>query len=244
MVAKFFHDSYKKRDSPEILIDAALGHIQLSEDVPRATSGDADVSVTAAVHGGKGTIRQGILRHLVVRFELGEGLHIYGEPVPEGMIPMRIDIEPIPGLVVMETIHPPSQTLHLSEMGIDLQVWSGTADFVVPLYPTGELASEVRPLDVTSISLKASVRFQACDNHTCLLPRTEDFALDVPLDVIDVPALGLHMGHGQREATYSSMPHARRLFARKIRESPLGAIRFVGKLLMLQLGALFRRLKP
>jgi hypothetical protein len=226
-----------------MLIDAALGHVRLGDDAPRATSGDDEVSITAAVHGGKGTVRQGILRQLVIRFELGEGLHIYGEPVPEGMVPMSIRIEPIPGLVVMETIQPPSRPLHLSEMGIDLQIWSGTVDFVVPFYPTGELASEVRPLDMESIVLKVTVRFQACDDHTCLLPRTEEFALELPLDVIDVPALPLHMGHGQREAAYNGMPHARRLVARKIRESPLGALRFMGKVLKLELAALGRRLK-
>ncbi len=243
VVAKFFHDSYKKRDSPEILIDAALGNIQLDESAPQATRGDQEVRVTAAVRGGKGTIRQGIVRHLVVRFEMGTGLHVYGEPVPEGMLPVRIEVASIPGLVFMQEIRPPSEALRLSEMGLELQVWSGTADFILPFYPTGELASEVRPLDMDSVNLEVSVRFQACDDHTCLLPRTENFSLEVPLDVIDVPALGLHMGHGQREATYSSMPHARRLFARKIRESPLGAIRFVAKLLGMQIRARSRQLK-
>jgi len=74
--AKFFHDTYKKRDSPEILIDAALGRVTLEDDAPRSEGGDDEVRVTAAIRGGKGTLRQGILRQLVVRFELAEGLHI------------------------------------------------------------------------------------------------------------------------------------------------------------------------
>ena len=53
--------------------------------------------VTAVVHGGRGTIRQGIRRHLVVRFELGEGLHIYGKPVSEGMLPTTVSVEGPPG---------------------------------------------------------------------------------------------------------------------------------------------------
>ena len=85
VVAKFFHDTYKKRDSPENLLDAALGRLELSEDTPRAAGGDDEIRLTAAIHGGKGTIRQGVLRKLVVRFELAEGLHLYDEPVPEGM---------------------------------------------------------------------------------------------------------------------------------------------------------------
>ncbi len=96
VVAKFFHDSYKKRDSPEILIDAALGKITLSEDAPSESGGDEEVRITATVQGGKGTIRQGIYRHLVVRFELGEGIHIYGTPVPEGMVSASISVSAPP----------------------------------------------------------------------------------------------------------------------------------------------------
>ncbi len=53
VVAKFFHDSYKKRDSPELLIDAALGRISLERDEPHADGGDAEVHITASVHGAK-----------------------------------------------------------------------------------------------------------------------------------------------------------------------------------------------
>ena len=38
VTAKFFHESYKRGDSPEALIDAALGKIVLSEDATLATS--------------------------------------------------------------------------------------------------------------------------------------------------------------------------------------------------------------
>ena len=35
VVAKFFHDSYKKRESPEFYIDAALGRLSLDERHPK-----------------------------------------------------------------------------------------------------------------------------------------------------------------------------------------------------------------
>ena len=241
VVSKFFHDSYKKRDSPEILIDAALGRIQLAEDAPRASAGDEEVRVTAAIHGGKGTIRQGITRQLVVRFELRDGLHIYGEPVPEGMVPTTVTLEGPPGLVALDPIVPPAEPLHLASMGVTLPVWSGTVDIVVPFYPTGELASEVRPLDHETVRLEANVRYQACDDDVCLLPETEKFAFDVPLDVIDVPNLGLHAGHGQREGGFDARPHLRRLVFRKVRRNPLRLLQFVWKNAKLEWAALGRR---
>jgi hypothetical protein len=129
-----------------------------------------------------------------VRFRLGEGLHIYGEPVPEGLVPATVTVDGPPGLVVEDPILPPTSPLRLESLDVELPVWSGTVDIAVPFYPTGELASEVRPLDMDEATLDVTVRYQACDDRVCLLPQTEELSLRVPLDVIDVPAVSIHMG--------------------------------------------------
>lgn len=229
VMSKFFHDTYKKRDSPERLLDAALGRVVLDGSGPRAEGGDDGVRVTVTVRGGTGSLRQGVIRELVIRFELAPGLHVYGEPVPEGMVPVQVDVRGPPGLVVQAPVLPPTTAHHLPEMDLTLPVWSGAVDVRVPFYPTGELASETRPLDRASATLSVTVRYQACDDRTCLLPRTEEFTLELPLDVVDVPRIPIHMGHGQREAEYDGFPHVRRLLRRKIRQAPLGFLRFLMK---------------
>lgn len=241
VVAKFFHDSYKKRDSPELYIDAALGQLTLDECAPQATGGDADINLTVAVHGGKGTVRQGVVRHLVVRFELPDGLHIYGPPVPNGMVATTVTIEGPEGFRVMAPELPATEKLTLPGIA-DLNVWHGTVDLIYPFYATGELASECRPLDVPSIDVKVLVRYQACTDQECLLPRTETLTLSLDLDVIDIPAIDLHKGHGQREANYDGTPALKRLLARKIKQNPLGVPVFLAKTLRLQVGALLRKL--
>ena len=237
VVAKFFHDTYKKRDSPELLIDAALGRHVLSDDAPRASGGDAEVRISASIHGGKGTLRQGIRRQLVVRCELGEGLHLYGEPVPEGMIPTTVTLSGPPGLVVEAPVYPPTETLRLESMDRELPVWSGCFDIAVPFYPTGELASETRPLDTETAEIEVGIRYQACDDAVCYPPKTEKLVLQLDLDVIDVPALGMHMGHGQREAGFSGAPHMARLMLRKLRKNPLGLPRLALKTHTLEIAA-------
>lgn len=229
VVSKFFHESYKKRESPEAIIDAALGHIQIDDSSPQASGGEDSVQITVAVRGGKGSIRQGIVRHLVVRFDLAEGLHIYGEPVPEGLVATHIELDGPPGLHVLPMQSPPTTPLHLDALGVDLNVWKGKVDLVIPFYPSGELVSETRPLDADRMTLNVSVRYQACDDQQCLLPRTEHFSLDLALDVIDVPKLDMHTGHGQREGNYNSQPALRRLMLRKARQHPVGALKFIWK---------------
>lgn len=237
VVAKFFHDTYKKRDSPEILIDAALGRLVLAEDVPSVSGGDEEVRISASIHGGKGTIRQGILRQLVIRCELGEGIHIYGKPVPEGMIPTTVSVSAPPGLVVEDPIFPPTETLRLESMDMELPVWSGTVDIIVPFYAIGVLASETRPLDSDTAEIEVGIRYQACNDEVCFPPKTEKLVLQPELDVIDVPALGTHMGHGQREGSFRGTPHMVRLMLRKLRKYPLGLPRLILKTIKLEIAA-------
>jgi hypothetical protein len=126
-------------------------------------------------------------------------------------------------------------------MNVDLEVWTGSVDIAVPFYATGELASETRPLDSDNTEIAVKVRYQACTDNECLLPKTETFNIELAMDVIDVPALGLHLGHGQRESNYNSMPAMRRLIFRKVRQNPLGLFKFLFKNLKLELAARRRR---
>ena len=241
VVAKFFHDSYKKRDSAELYIDAALGTLTLDADANQASVEDEEIRLTVAIHGGKGTIRQGVIRHLVVRFELPEGLHIYGPPVPDGMIATDVHIQGPEGFRLMPAVLPPTELFALPDIA-DLNVWHGTVDLIYPFYATGELASECRPLDVPSVDIDVRVKYQACTHTECLLPKQEEFKLTLELDVIDIPAIDIHQGHGQREGNYDGTPALRRLLKRKIAQNPTGAAAFVGKNIWLQLKARLRKL--
>ena len=227
VISKFFHDSYKKRESPEMLIDAALGHITIDETAPRAESSDDGILITAALHGGNGSLRQGIFRQLVTTFELPEGLHIYGGPVPQGLIATEIRVEGPDGLVTLPTEVPPTAPLHLKTLDIDLNVWSGTVCMATPLYPVGELVSECRPIDEREVELSVHVTFQACTDEACLLPQTRTLTMRVALEEVDVPKLRIHTGHGQREGNYDSTPAMRRLIWRKTRKNPLRLLQFI-----------------
>ncbi len=75
------------------------------------------------------------------------------------------------------------------------------------------------------------------DQRECLIPRTETLRLEVPIDPINVPNLGLFRGNGQRETTMDSAKHMRRLLGRKARARPLGFVRGVFKQIRLNLAA-------
>jgi hypothetical protein len=240
--ARLFHDSYKKRDSAETIIDIVTGRIEVDETLPFATEESDDLTISVFVHGGNGSIRQGVRRKLVVRFDMSEGLHVYGEPVPEGMIPTSINVSGPPGLVFEALDAPPTATLRLQSPEVDLNVWSGITDFVIPFYGVGELVSEVRPLDQDEVEISVEIRYQACNDETCLLPATRTFTLVLPLEEVDVPALDIHMGHGQKEGSFDASPHMKRLLLRKVKKRPFSFLKFAWRNIRMQLAA-SRRLK-
>ena len=122
---------------------------------------------------------------------------------------------------------PPTTSLHLEALDIDLNVWSGTVDFVIPLYPVGELVSECRPIDEREVEISVHITFQACTDEACLLPQARTLTLGVELEEVDVPNLPIHTGHGQREGNYDSTPAMKRLIWRKVRKNPLRLLQFL-----------------
>ena len=173
----------------------------------------------------------------MVRFELPDGLHIYGEPVPNGMVPTTVNVSGPTGLVFEDPIFPAPETLVLKSTNIQLRVWSGRVDVVIPFYAVGSLASETRPLDRDTAKIAVELGYQACDDSICLPPQTDSLSLRLKLDVVDVPALGIHTGHGQREGNFSATRHMRRLILRKFLKNPFGLPRLALKIMRLERAA-------
>ncbi|MDA9580127.1 protein-disulfide reductase DsbD N-terminal domain-containing protein [Luminiphilus sp.] len=165
----------------------------------------------------------------MVRFALKDGLHLYGEPVPTGLTATQVTILGPKDLQCLPARYPPTTPLYHETMDVNLNVWSDEVTIVVPFYPAGDLATEAVAPATTSASIDFEVRYQACNETECLLPRTERFSIDLPLDVVDVPSLSIHRGHGQREGNYDSTPAMRRLLWRKIRTNPLRLLKLMWK---------------
>lgn len=190
---KFFPRHIAMRESADRLLDSALGEILRSDEDPTALGGDDDVEVTAFFRGGP--LKSGPRRQLVVRFELADGLHIYGDPVPDGMVATSITVEGPDGLHVGAPEFPSAEPFRLEAMNADLLVWSGRVDVSVPVWADSNLVCLMRPVDPAPVTLEVTVRYQACDDATCLLPRTETLRVEVPVAVHDVPAFLAGTGH-------------------------------------------------
>ena len=174
ILAKFFESSLHFRPGADQLLRAALG-----EEVQLPPITRTDESVAFDVHFDGAVLHAGVFRDLIVRFAVPDGHHLYGEPVPEGMVPTSIDIEPDVGLVVRPAVFPPTTPHRLAGTGETLPVFEGDVMVRVPI---AQLSRSLTRLDDGSTvqRIRGCLRWQSCDDETCQLPRTERFTIDIP----------------------------------------------------------------
>ena len=219
VVDKLFNRHLAHRDGVERILDTFAGRITLGTGEPQGSVTEDDgIEISAFMRGGRGVLHIGPMRRLVVRFELPGGLHIYDQPVPDGMVATAVDVSGPDGLRFEPIEAPPTHPLTLPGLAEPLHVWDGTVDFVIPFFANSELARALFQND-PSITLEVAVRYQACDDEQCFLPRTHTITLDIPVEFGVMPDFEKMRRLSPNVIAMDSMAHMQRLFLRKVAES-------------------------
>lgn len=228
VTAKFFQRSLAARATAEAVIDEALGEILLGEDEPSAAAGEDEIRIRATLHGGGGELKFGAMRQLVVRFELAPGLHLYDEPVPEGMVATRIELDAPEGLHSLDWIKLPTRPLALPGMRQELQVWEGRVDFVLPVWADGDISGLVDDTGTRPVEIGIRIHYQACDDQACRIPQHASLKLTVPVGRLVGPKMGALMG-GAEISSMDTGKYMLRMVRRGLLRSPIKGFRTLRK---------------
>ncbi len=215
IVDKLFNRHFAHRDGIEAILDSYAGRVTPGANEPiAATSEDDGISVTAFLRGGGGKLRAGPRRRLVVRVEMPDGLHIYGEPVPTGMVATAITVDGPDGFRHDAVEAPPTHEFELPGVAEPLRVWDNTVDFVMDAWADSTIAKEIAA-GTKSIEVEVTVRYQACDDTQCFIPRTRTLTLDVPLALGAMPNSPRLRGISGATVDMDWATHMKRLVERK-----------------------------
>jgi DsbC/DsbD-like thiol-disulfide interchange protein len=107
---------------------------------------------------------------LALDITVDPGLHVYGLPVPEGFIPLSIDVSPPEGVSVGEAVLPPPIPLHMEGFDDAFFIYEGTLSVSIPLTVNAK---------GDDAALEVKVRYQACGDRGCFMPQTVEFNLPV-----------------------------------------------------------------
>ena len=127
------------------------------------------------------------MSRLYVRFELSEGLHIYGAPVPEGFFATEIEVKETKGVRAGEPIYPASKPRRFEALGATLNLYEGVVDVAVPVTATKDVRNWMQERTEDSVKIEIAVTYQACSETVCYPPRTVNLTVEVPLAEIVMP---------------------------------------------------------
>ena len=181
---KFFNRHYATRTSPTTILDKALGRLVARPESPDATRSASRAEVSAFFAGKD--MKLEVANTLHVRIELADGLHVYGEPVPDGFHATTATLRPSEGIRIGEPIYPPTTPRAFPVLGVTLNTYEGVVDVAVPVTRTAawDDLSEFRrrmgfpPLK--EVTLDVEVNYQACSETVCYLPERVRFSVPVP----------------------------------------------------------------
>jgi peroxiredoxin len=185
VVRKFFNQHHAVRESGETLRDQVLGRISEDAAATGVTQSEDDIEITVFLR--EPDLKLEIVSTIYCRIKLPRNQHIYAEPVPDGFIATRVEIEPTRGLRISPTVYPPSEEYEMAALETRFNVYSGTVDICIPVTLTSELVKLGHPHEVDSISMIVKVNYQACDDTTCLKPRELAIRFEAPIGDVIVP---------------------------------------------------------
>ncbi|MBI4202472.1 MAG: redoxin domain-containing protein [Chloroflexi bacterium] len=171
IVAKYFNREYQVRETGATVLHSGF---KLPVDPATFVHGEASeggVHVSAALAAT--ALRYMQHADLYVTFDLDPGLHIYGPSVPEGYVPTEVTVTGAEGLRIGDAEFPPTKPFRVEGLPDEFQVWEGKAAIRVPII------NGIR--EGASVTLNITLRYQACDDHQCYVPKTKEFILEVPL---------------------------------------------------------------
>ncbi len=182
---KFFYRHYASRASGGSIVNSALGEILMPRESPRDSLSSEQIKITAFL--ADESLKFEYYSNLYVRFELAEGLHIYGGDLPEGFIATTVGVEDTTGLRVGEPVYPKTTPKRFDALDVSLNVYEGVVDIAVPVSLTAEVMNWTNPNKPDSIEIPVKVDYQVCSDSVCYLPQSESLTVEIPVSPLVMP---------------------------------------------------------
>lgn len=162
---KTFHDTHRIRDAAATTIRAHFA-LPVTGDGPQDRQETEALVAVAAMDAA--TFVRGERVGLRVTIQTAPGVHIYGQPLPQGYIPTTLAIH-TPGAITADPVqYPAPHPFHTAWLDEELMAYEGTVTLDTALTFTDQQE------DTT---ITAILAVQACTTEECYLPRTLTFTL-------------------------------------------------------------------
>lgn len=178
VTSRFFEQAYQERSTVGSIM-ARLGN-NVDVQATKITSPQLDMTSFAT----DSTVAAGTQFSLVLDVRPAPGVHVYA-PGVTGYRPIALSIAAQPGVVLRRAQYPPSEDYHFKPLNEHVQVFQRpfriVQDVVIDASPQGQAALK----DVTALTIKGVLNYQACDDKVCFTPQTVLLTWSVTLRPLD-----------------------------------------------------------
>jgi hypothetical protein len=183
VTSRFFEDAYQERDT----ITSVLVRLGGRVDVPATKTSAPHLEIT--IFATDRIVAPGTHFSLVLDIAPGKRVHVYA-PDASGYRPVALTVQPQANLVVKAAQFPKAEDYFFKPLNEHVPVFSKPFRLVqdVVLDPSREAEAALK--GVKTITINASLQYQACDDDVCFTPQTVPLSWTIairPLDRERVP---------------------------------------------------------
>jgi hypothetical protein len=162
VTARFFEQAYQERST----VGSIMARLGNKVDVQATTLSSPQLEMTSFATDS--TIAPETQFSLVLDLRPARGGHVYA-PGVTGYKPIALSVEAQPGLVTRGAQYPPSEDYHFKPLNEHVQVYQ----------------RPFRIVDVSSLTIKGVLNYQACDDKLCFTPQSVPLTWTVTLRQLD-----------------------------------------------------------
>jgi peroxiredoxin len=172
VLEKRFQQSYRERETGVAILEHGFGG---KSSLPKTEVQAQDEEVTIRASLESDTYRWFQRLWLTIELSLAPGLHVYGQPIPDGYIPLSVDVAPIDGLEIGAPEFPTPHPYRIEGLDEEFVVYERNVVVSLPLTFTEEGEDQ---------TLHFTVRYQACSEEGCYPPQAVH--LQIPVKAVDL----------------------------------------------------------
>lgn len=163
-----FYASYRERDTGAGILEHVL---DIAAPAPSdwATAAGDGVQVRAWLNADEYAWGQRVW--LTVELDIGEGLHVYGRPIPPGYYPLEVQVTPMERVTAGEPVYPLAESFRMEGLDEQFFVYTGSVRVDLPL--------TFMLVDGGDLDVEVSVSYQACSEVDCLSPAATELHLHI-----------------------------------------------------------------
>lgn len=178
VTARFFEPAYQERAT----VGSILATLGKRQGVRAVRAASAQLEVTGYVTDD--LVAPGSRFSVVLDVKPGRGMHVYA-PGVTGYRPVAFTLAPQAGLLIQPPQYPPAEDYHFKPLDEHVRVFQHPFRIQQPLAIDASPAAQAALKDQSSLTLRGTLQYQACDDRVCYSPQTVALEWTVAVRALD-----------------------------------------------------------